>query len=983
MCLTSFRLKILLSFSCFVLFALQINAQLIAFPGADGAGKFTSGGRGTPALLTTVFEVTTLKDTNAIGSIRYACTKAATYRTIVFRVSGTIHLNAKLNIPQNTTVAGQTAPGGGICFADYPVAISGNNVIMRYIRCRLGDKNQLKTSPAGCGVPVAPFNASCMPLDGSGGDDAMSNTGNKNIIIDHCSLSWSNDEVLSVYRGDSITLQWNIMSEPLNYSYHFETGDADFEHHGYGGIWGSRQGSFHHNLFAHCKSRNPRFAGNSTYPVGDSENCDFRNNVIYNWELFTVYGGEGGHYNLVNNYYKYGPNTSSSTISRIVNVDSSAANGWARYFLSGNYMDGSTANTNNNWSGAAMLSGKAADSVKSKVKTPYLSNFLPTYTSPALVAVDSVLQFAGAVLPTRDTLDKRIVNDVRYRKGRHIDVQGGFAHATPYSATVNAWPFLENATAPVDTDKDGMPDSWESANGLNANNAADRGVVASNGYTNLENYLNGITFSVPDITFSGVLDSFYQPFSIPSLKQTMRMSSSNLLGNVTMTPPVGFEISINDTDWYSNSIPMVLMAKSGVLGYTTLYIRLNTPNQGVYGGNIVFTTNGVAGFYLTVGGVRTGTNLAVEAANANWPLLSNQNGVSTGDLTASNQMLGAYLVGTSYGNVFGGTTGWQRTGNTSFLPNSYQPTCYTEYAVTPANGKNLTVYSLTLSALGGSTAGARMAVYYSLDGFATSAPLGTGYYAGKKYSATTTAPIFLLNTSSGTLTGDEITTIRTTVNVLVGQTLRIRVYSWIAGTGNRYFAAKNVTINAVSTTTPLPLSLLNFTAKARQLESILLNWTTQEEQSVKHFELEKSKEGKLFSTIAKVVATSKEGGSENLYQFIDHQATEGSIFYRLKIVDKDGTFSYSQIITVRGEKENKLTVTPNPASNIVMVQYPKGANTNQQLLLLTIEGKVIATYALKPNSTQQSIDITSLTKGSYELMLVGSKQNSVARFVKQ
>src|SRR5439155_10821443 len=152
-----------------------------------------------------------LTDANTAGRLRYACSQSiATYpnRTIVFRISGTIHLNSKLPIPKNTTIAGQTAPGDGICLADYPVVISGDNVIVRYMRFRMGDKNELKTSPTGCGIPVAPFTAACMPLDGSGGDDAFGNLGNKNLMIDHCSVSWSDDEALTVYRGDSVTMQW-------------------------------------------------------------------------------------------------------------------------------------------------------------------------------------------------------------------------------------------------------------------------------------------------------------------------------------------------------------------------------------------------------------------------------------------------------------------------------------------------------------------------------------------------------------------------------------------------------------------------------------------------------------------------------------------------------------------------------------------------------------------------------------------------------
>src|SRR5215204_1412270 len=199
---------------------------LIAFPGAEGYGKYTTGGRGGK-----VFIVSNLND-DGEGSLRKAATAKGS-RIIVFSVSGTIHLLSPLSIRGDATIAGQTAPGDGICLADYPVSLGGDNIIIRYLRFRMGDRYQNKGM-----------------VDGAGADDAFSGTRRNNIVIDHCSMSWSTDEVLSVYGGDSTTLQWNIISEPLNYSYHFETGDKDFEHHGYGGIWGGRHLTAHHNLFA-------------------------------------------------------------------------------------------------------------------------------------------------------------------------------------------------------------------------------------------------------------------------------------------------------------------------------------------------------------------------------------------------------------------------------------------------------------------------------------------------------------------------------------------------------------------------------------------------------------------------------------------------------------------------------------------------------------------------------------------------------------
>jgi pectate lyase len=509
-----------------------VMAQLPSFPGAEGAGSLTSGGRGTPAVATTVFEVTNLRDDNSAGTLRWALTQSATYRTVVFRVSGTIHLTSKLTIRGNTTIAGQTAPGGGICLADHPVVISGDNVIVRYMRIRMGDKNQLKTDANG------------NPVDGSGGDDAFGNLGNKNLIIDHCSISWSSDEAFTIYRGDSITLQWNFITEPLNYSYHFEQGDIDFQRHGYGGIWGSRNGSFHHNLFAHCQSRTPRFAGSSTYPAGVFETCDFRNNVIYNWGLYNVYGGEGGRYNVVNNYYKYGPSTGNGTRYRVVNVDSSATLAYAQYYLAGNYIDGSVAFTDNNWLGVQMKSRQLADTVRSKANTPFVLPGLTTQT--AADAYTAVLERAGAILPLRDSLDQRIVNDVRNRSGAIIDVQGGYPHGTPYAQTVSAWPVLNSLVAPVDTDHDGMPDYWENNRGLNPNDPADRNNYSSTGYTNLEDYLNGLTGNVSVPTTGGQAAASISIYPNPARDQiTLLLPDAITEGTATIYDVNGKQLLVN------------------------------------------------------------------------------------------------------------------------------------------------------------------------------------------------------------------------------------------------------------------------------------------------------------------------------------------------------------------------------------------------------------------------------------------------------
>lgn len=444
----------------------SVDDKPIAFPGAEGFGKYTTGGRGG-----IIYKVTNLND-DGEGSLRWALNKKGP-RIIVFDVSGTIHLNSPLNIKANTTIAGQTAPGDGICIADHPVKIDGDNVIVRYMRFRMGDRFQ-----------------NTGKVDGAGKDDALSSIGKKNSIIDHCSVSWSTDEVLSVYNGDSTTIQWSVISEPLNYSYHFEEGDSDFQNHGYGGIWGGKHLSAHHNLFAHCLSRNPRFAGIRSI---SEEFVDYRNNVIYNWGSNSVYGGEGGNYNLVNNYYKYGPSTNKDVRSRIVNPfrQENPAIGFGNYFVEGNFVDENPEVTKNNRLGIHMGNGGTEDDKKQAVAAKAFAA-VNIKTTSAQKAYEDVLKYAGASF-IRDTLDERIMSNVRDRTGAIIDVQGGYAHGTSYEQTKNAWPQLKSLPAPIDSDRDGMPDEWEKKNGLNANDPSDASALKLHSYfTNIEVYINSL-----------------------------------------------------------------------------------------------------------------------------------------------------------------------------------------------------------------------------------------------------------------------------------------------------------------------------------------------------------------------------------------------------------------------------------------------------------------------------------------------------------
>ena len=440
--------------------------QPVAFPGAEGFGKYTTGGRGGEVMI-----VSNLHDAGP-GSFREAV-EAKKPRIVVFAVSGTIRLSSPVSIRGDVTIAGQSAPGDGICLADHPVSVTGDNVIIRYLRFRMGDRYQDKGK-----------------VHGSGHDDALSASRRKRLIIDHCSISWSTDECMSVYGGDSTTLQWNIISEPLDYSYHFEKGDTDYEHHGYGGIWGGAHLSAHHNLFAHCVSRTPRF--NGTRLGATLERVDFRNNLIYDWGGNNVYGGEGGEYNIVGNYYKPGPTTSKRVAGRIVNPTRNPEVPFGRFYVAGNHVEGAPAVTSDNALGVQVTGTTDPQVIAAvSVATPFAVLDLPVRSAEQ--AMKDILAHGGCSLPGRDTLDLRILRELGDRTGRVIDVQGGFPHGTPFEQTLTAWPTLKSLPAPADTDRDGMPDAWERQQGLNPKDPSDASRLPVGAtYTHIERYLNSL-----------------------------------------------------------------------------------------------------------------------------------------------------------------------------------------------------------------------------------------------------------------------------------------------------------------------------------------------------------------------------------------------------------------------------------------------------------------------------------------------------------
>lgn len=517
-----------------------------SFPGAEGYGSITTtGGRGGK-----VIHVTNLNDSGD-GSFRWACSQSGA-RTIVFDVSGTIVLKSPLKLKNgNVTIAGQTAPGDGICVANYPFTIAASNVIVRFMRFRLGNE-ALKSNPG------------AHEGDGLGGMDQ------KNIVIDHCSVSWSIDECLSVYGSKNITVQWCMVTQSLVKSGHSKGA------HGYGGNWGGSGASYHHNLLAHHGSRVPRLGPRPSTQT--DERMDMRNNVMYNYAGEGCYGGEAMKVNIVNNCYKPGPATPSGSkgkrmakpgirtfeycikadqlkataknynkvkgtslstckltvdssdkgyltfegdpekyeinvAERTITVDGQKVavvtndwgktlHQWGSYYIDGNvntlYDDVSA----DNWKIGLwnqIDKGSKVDyhnAVESEIHALVPLEFVSTTTHSAEMAFDRVLDYAGASLK-RDAYDEMMVNDARKGEASCIvsGIGKGFINSqdeVKYPDGTVGYPKLKSNDAPADSDGDGMPDEWELANGLDPNNAEDGAAVTEDGYTNLEHYINGI-----------------------------------------------------------------------------------------------------------------------------------------------------------------------------------------------------------------------------------------------------------------------------------------------------------------------------------------------------------------------------------------------------------------------------------------------------------------------------------------------------------
>lgn len=468
------------------MFSAVATAQAPAFPGAEGFARYTTtGGRGGKVL-----HVTNLNDSGT-GSLREALQNTSGKRIIVFDVSGTIALKSNLIIKNSdVTVEGQTAPGDGITLRDYSLENKANNVIVRFIRVRRGNA-----------------------VDVNDGADAFWGKNRSNIIIDHCSLSWSIDETASFYDNNNFTMQWCTIAESLNNAGH------DKGAHGYGGIWGGKSASFHHNLLAHHTNRCPRLNG-ARYGWGGTaednyascilaEQVDLRNNVMYNWGQGNgAYAGMGGYHNIVNNYYKYGPATknkyrvfqcghTSNASGEVIPV-----NTYGHFYINGNYVRDK--GENYDWNGVIVDDGNATVWDTIRLSEPIPSGTVTTHS--AQKAFDKVLAYAGASYK-RDAVDVRYADEAKNGTATYKGSVTKLAGIIDTQDDVQGWPTLKSKAKLTDSDNDGMPDVWETANGLNPNDAADASTytIDKKGYyTNIEVYCNAL---VEDLMKAGNTDA--------------------------------------------------------------------------------------------------------------------------------------------------------------------------------------------------------------------------------------------------------------------------------------------------------------------------------------------------------------------------------------------------------------------------------------------------------------------------------------------
>lgn len=434
----------------------RMRVRHLAFPGAEGYGRFARGGRGGR-----VIEVTSLEDSGP-GTLREAI-EAEGPRTVVFRVGGTIHLKDRLVVRNPyITIAGQTAPGDGIAVRGAAFGFGGTqDAIMRYIRLRVGD-------------------------DSGRTWDGMGFGSSDHCIIDHCSIAWSIDEGVSGRGAKNITFQRNIITEPLNQSIHDRYRGTN-RGHGFAGSISGDIGSFHHNLLAHCAGRNWSLAGGLTQGGKFAGRLDIRQNVVYNWVHRTNDGGVRKA-NIVNNFYIPGPATRVFHLM-VAKMELRLPDDVQQYYVAGNVMEGRPQYDADNWQNGGVIID-AADIPLMKLDEPFCESFITERTP--LEAYESVMSDVGANIPRLDAIDQRAIDDTRNRSATFKGSKTGLPGIPDSQTDVGGHLEYRNGPAPADEDRDGMADWWERERGLDPANPDDRNVIGEAGFTMLEHYLNWI-----------------------------------------------------------------------------------------------------------------------------------------------------------------------------------------------------------------------------------------------------------------------------------------------------------------------------------------------------------------------------------------------------------------------------------------------------------------------------------------------------------
>ncbi len=557
--------------------------QTPAFPGAEGFGRYATGGRGG-----TVVHVTNLNDSGE-GSLRQAVS-GSDRKIVVFDVGGIIELESDLTIGANTTILGQTAPGMGVTLRYYTVLYGGDNIIVRFMRFRRGEER-----------------------DVNDGADATWTRHHRNIMLDHCSFSWSIDEVASFYDNRDFTMQWCTIAEGLNNAGH------DKGAHGYGGIWGGKGASFHHNLLTHLNNRSPRFNGaryvwdgydTDTYEnTVMAERVDFRNCLIYNWGTGGCYGGPGGGFiNMVNNYYKYGPGTThrnrvtECSTSSSGNSDSSHPEMYglkSRYYINGNYVYGYGAYYD--WDGVTYDDGSSTftdtygfyglgegATVSARLDEPSDSGVVTTHD--AETAFEKVRLYAGASL-SRDVQDIRYAEEALEGTAYYTGSVTKLAGIIDVVADQGGYT-LDSATRPegFDEDGDGIADSWERANGLDPTDPDDATLYTldpARYYTNIEVYANSL---VQDIMLAGNADAIWPV--------------EEYYPEYTMTDGTVVE-AINLPDDLPQSGSDIEQIATGTI---TWQLASGSIEEGVASADIAD--------YITVGDMTVGSNLTLDATSS-------------------------------------------------------------------------------------------------------------------------------------------------------------------------------------------------------------------------------------------------------------------------------------------------------------------------------------------------------------------------------